>query len=208
MARINDIFSQALDANGAPLSGGKLYFYATGTSTPKTTYSDAALTTPNANPVVLDAAGVPGDIFYTGSAKVVLKDANDVQLRVLDPVDACCASEGGGGGEPAAPYWNFVTTEKTANWTAVAGDFYFGDLSSSNLTMTLPASPSVGDRVGVVISRRFPEGTLTINGNSEEINGSPSNLVLYSSVNAEGASLIYLAMGWKVYDTAFAMPVI
>ena len=42
----------------------------------------------------------------------------------------------------------------------------------------------------------------------EEINGSPSNLVLYSSVNAEGASLIYLAMGWKVYDTAFAMPVI
>ena len=73
--------------------------------------------------------------------------------------------------------------------------------------MTLPASPSVGDRVGVVISRRFPEGRLTINGNSEEINGSPSNLV-YSSVNAEGASLIYLAMGWKVYDTAFAMPVI
>ena len=108
----------------------------------KTTYSDAALTTPNANPVVLDAAGFLG-ISLHRSAKVVLKDANDVQLRVLDPVDACCASEGGGAGSQPRPT-GILSRLKTANWTAVAGDFYFGDLSSSNLTMTLPASPLLG----------------------------------------------------------------
>ena len=45
-----------LDANGDPLSGGKLYTYLTGTSTPKATYSDSGGTI-NANPVILDAEG-------------------------------------------------------------------------------------------------------------------------------------------------------
>ena len=45
-----------LDANGDPLSGGKLYTYLTGTSTSKATYSDSGGTL-NANPVILDAEG-------------------------------------------------------------------------------------------------------------------------------------------------------
>lgn len=88
MARYLNIDSQFFDNNGDPLSGGKLYFYDTGTTDAKNTYSDSAETTPNANPVVLDAYGVPGDIWFTGTAKVVLKDANDVTLRTMDPVTA------------------------------------------------------------------------------------------------------------------------
>ena len=45
-----------LDANGKPLSGGKLYTYRTDTSTPKTTYSDDS-GTHNSNPVILDSEG-------------------------------------------------------------------------------------------------------------------------------------------------------
>lgn len=42
---------------GLPLAGGKVYFYVPGTTTPKATYQDEALTIPNTNPITLDAGG-------------------------------------------------------------------------------------------------------------------------------------------------------
>src|SRR5579863_1597036 len=72
---------------GAPLTGGFLYFYASGTSTPQNTYSDSALTIPNSNPVVLDSNGYANSIFLSNVAyKVVLTDSNNVQLWTEDPV--------------------------------------------------------------------------------------------------------------------------
>jgi hypothetical protein len=63
------------------MPGGSLAFYASGTSTPLATYSDSALTSPNTNPVVLDAAGRAGNIFLQNLAyKVVLSDANNNHL--------------------------------------------------------------------------------------------------------------------------------
>ena len=48
---------QAFDAHGDPLVSGKLFTYETGTTTKKTTYTDEAQGTPNANPIVLNARG-------------------------------------------------------------------------------------------------------------------------------------------------------
>lgn len=47
----------AVDANGNPRVGAKLFTYATGTTTKTSTYSDSGLTSANANPIVLDSAG-------------------------------------------------------------------------------------------------------------------------------------------------------
>lgn len=78
---------QAFDANGDPLAGGKLYFYTTGTTTPEDTFSDAALTTANTNPVVADSAGRFGDIYLSDETyKVILKDSADVTIWTADPV--------------------------------------------------------------------------------------------------------------------------
>ena len=74
---------QYFDNNGDPLSGGKLYTYASGTSTPKTTYSDAAGTIPNDNPVILDARG-EAVIFWSGTYKVILKDSVDATVYTVD----------------------------------------------------------------------------------------------------------------------------
>ena len=43
---------------GAPAAGFKLYTYESGTTTPKTTYTDQAGTIPNTNPITLDADGM------------------------------------------------------------------------------------------------------------------------------------------------------
>lgn len=70
-------------------SGGFLYFYTTGTSTPTNTYSDSTLVTPNANPITLDSAGrSPTDIFLDPATtyKVVLKDSAGVTIWTKDPV--------------------------------------------------------------------------------------------------------------------------
>lgn len=62
-----------LDQNGAPLAGGDVYFYIPNTLTPKTTYSNSSLTTPNSNPVVLDAGG-RAIIWGTGNYRELVKD--------------------------------------------------------------------------------------------------------------------------------------
>ena len=48
---------QFFDNNGAPLSGGLLYTYAAGTTTPQTTYTTSVGNIANANPIVLNSAG-------------------------------------------------------------------------------------------------------------------------------------------------------
>ncbi len=83
--------AQFFDNNGNPLSGGKLYTYAAGTTTPATTYTTNAGTpgTEHANPIILNAAGRVsngGEIWLTDSTayKFVLKDSNDVLLATWD----------------------------------------------------------------------------------------------------------------------------
>lgn len=69
--------------------GAKLHTYVTGTpSTNQQTFSDSALTVPNANPVVASAFGLFGPIYLTPGLgyKLVLADANDVAIWTQDPI--------------------------------------------------------------------------------------------------------------------------
>jgi hypothetical protein len=80
---------QLLDGNGKPYAAAKAFFYDTGTTTPKATYSDAGLTAINANPVVADSEGHFPDIYLVaGRYKVDLRTTANVSIDVLDPVDA------------------------------------------------------------------------------------------------------------------------
>lgn len=71
---------------GVPLSGGLLYTYAAGTSTPAATYSDVDLLVANANPVVLDAAGRATVYLAATSYKFVLKTAAGVTVYTQDNI--------------------------------------------------------------------------------------------------------------------------
>jgi hypothetical protein len=78
---------QFFDDSGLPLAGGKLTTYAAGTTTPEPTYTDSLGTTPNPNPVILDAAGrPPAQIWLTDAIayKFMVTDALDAPIRTYD----------------------------------------------------------------------------------------------------------------------------
>lgn len=75
-------------AAGVPLSGGKLYTYTAGTTTPLATYTDATGATPNPNPVILDSRGEAAIWLGAASYKFKLTDANDVEIWTVDYISA------------------------------------------------------------------------------------------------------------------------
>jgi hypothetical protein len=80
---------QFFDNNGDPLSGGKLFTYAAGTTTPQQTFTTSVGNVFHTNPIILDAAGrVPagGEIWLANSVtyKFVLKTSADVVLATWD----------------------------------------------------------------------------------------------------------------------------
>lgn len=84
--------AQFFDNNGVPLTGGKLYSYEAGTTTPQPTYTTSAGNVARSNPIVLDSAGrVPssGEIWLTDGIqyKFLLKDSSDVLIATYDNID-------------------------------------------------------------------------------------------------------------------------
>jgi hypothetical protein len=89
--------AQFFTNSGQVLTGGKLYTYAAGTTTPAVTYTTNSGLTANSNPIILDAAGrVPssGEIWLSSGTqyKFVLKDANDVQLWTVDNISGIASA--------------------------------------------------------------------------------------------------------------------
>jgi len=81
--------AQFLDNSGNVLTGGKLYTYLAGTTTPVSTYTSSTGLTFHSNPIILDAAGrvsSGGEIWLSNNVqyKFVLKDANDVLIGTWD----------------------------------------------------------------------------------------------------------------------------
>jgi len=79
--------AQLLDNSGNVLTGGKIYTYLAGTTTPAVTYTSSNGNTANSNPIILNSAGrVPYEIWLTDSIqyKFVLRDSNDTLIGTWD----------------------------------------------------------------------------------------------------------------------------
>ena len=79
---------QFFDNNGNPLTGGYLYTYSAGTTTPLATYTSNLGNVNHPNPIVLDAAGRVNEIWLTNGYgyKFVLKDSNNVLIGTYDNI--------------------------------------------------------------------------------------------------------------------------
>lgn len=79
---------QFTTAAGVPLSGGKVFTYIAGTTTPQATFTDYTGATPNTNPVILDSRG-EANIWLGGATyKFRLTDANEVEIWTVDYISA------------------------------------------------------------------------------------------------------------------------
>jgi hypothetical protein len=104
--------AQFFTNTGAVLTGGKLYTYSAGTTTPKATFTSSAGNTNHTNPIILDAAGrVPGgEIWLSGSPyKFILRDATDVLIATYDNIS--------GSGATAYQVQNFTGNGSTVLFT-------------------------------------------------------------------------------------------
>jgi hypothetical protein len=91
LSPVGGVAAQFFTNSGTPLTGGKIFTYLAGTTTPATTYTNSQGNVQWTNPIVLNAAGrVPsgGEIWLTDGLlyKFVLKDADDVTIATYDNI--------------------------------------------------------------------------------------------------------------------------
>lgn len=78
---------QFFDLNGDPLSGGLLYTYAAGTTTPLASYTDSTGLIANTNPIVLDSRG-EANVWLSGAIyKFALYTSVGVLIWTVDNIN-------------------------------------------------------------------------------------------------------------------------
>lgn len=104
-------------------SGAKLFVFEFGTSNPKTTFSDFALTSANTDPVVADSNGLFGPIFVDEKITYTLKTSADV---VIIGPEAYHAPEDGISSLAAA---NVAVLDTAGNFTATDAELVLKEIS-------------------------------------------------------------------------------
>jgi len=138
--------AQFFDNNGTPLSGGKIYTYFAGTTTPLVTYTTLSDSTFHTNPIVLDAAGrVPsgGEIWLQLGVgyKFVLKTSVEVLIATYDNIPSSAQP-------PAANDADSILYEQ--GYTVAAGSFIAGKIyritsvGTTNFTLIGATSNTIG----------------------------------------------------------------
>ena len=94
---------------------------------------------------------------------------------------------------------------KTASFTATDNQGFFVNTTSGQITVTLPASPSAGDVVGIKdYANTFDTNKCILNANGNKIQGSTTNF----NITVEGSSIIIIyvdaTQGWVITDASKA----
>ena len=151
--------AQLFDNSGNVLSGGKIYTYAAGTTTPATTYTSSSGITANSNPIILNSAGrVPYEIWLTNgiSYKFILKSSDDVLIGTWDNLkgigDTAFVRNVNYTGNGITISFTLPLTPIDENWTQVFinGVYQFKNTYSvSGTTLTFSEAPPNTSKIEV-----------------------------------------------------------
>jgi hypothetical protein len=145
--------------------------------------------------------GDAGDtITVTGDLKSnSLKSASGSTITLGqsgDTIQLGCGATQTGFGRTGTVDWD--TTAKTASFTAVSGNGYFVNTTSGAITVTMPASPSAGDIVGIKdYAGTFATNNVTVGRNGSNFDGVATDPTL--STNQLSVFFVYIdgTQGWK-----------
>jgi hypothetical protein len=146
-----------LDNNGAPLAGGRVFFYIPNTSTPKATYQNSGGTVSNSNPVTLDGSG-RAIIYGAGQYRQQVYDANGNLIW-----DQLTADTSGG----ASYSWAGISAGTANAQTLSAPNFTLGDgqeigfIAGLSNTGALTVVVNNGSPIGVVKATATGPSSLT-----------------------------------------------
>jgi hypothetical protein len=183
--------AQFFSNNGVPLSGGKLYTYAAGTTTPRATYTSSSGSTPHANPIVLDSGGrVPGgELWLTNgvSYKFVLKDSTDVLIATYDNIVGINASTDAAlvtyneGDIGAVTY----TVRAKLQQTVSVKDFGATGDGTTNDTVAIQAALDTGKSVYIPQGTYLVSSALQLKTTSQMVFGDGQQSVLLTTTDIE-----------------------
>jgi len=192
-------------SDGATSNGKNIYLKLTGTMTanisliiPASTTGGTATrlyviqdatdrTTANKYTLSIKTAGSSNPIAVpVGATMLIHSNGTDARLDILQK-------------------GNFaITSSSITAYTAVAGDNLLIDTAAAQVTITLPASPAMGDEVSIMdvsATGGFGSNKVIVNRNSQPIRGAASNLDL--ATNNQSIKLRYTnaTKGWQyVYN--------
>lgn len=172
---------QYLDANGNPLSGGKLETFDANTTTQRTVYQDAGETTPHTNPIILNSDGrVPASVFVpSGLWKYTLKSSVDTLVKTVDNIPGALDTTAFST-EFAKPREPVITiTSSTTLTNTERGKVVNADATGGVFTLTLPSAVLALDGAEFTIRRTSTTGTVSITTTGgQTINGSGNTIQL------------------------------
>ena len=121
-------------------------------------------------------------------------------LAIGTPSDGTVTSAKLASGLSGLISWQSV---QTTGFTASAGRGYPCNTTSAAFTVTLPASPSVGDQVAIVdYAGTFGTNNITLGANGNKINGVVANKSLKTNREAITLTYIYSTQGWVSTSSA------
>ena len=134
-------------------------------------------------------------------ANIINESANTITIGASgDTVTLASGASQTGFGRTGTVDWQ--TSIKTGDFTATSGEGYFVNTTSGAITVTLPASPSVGDIVAIKdYAQTFDTNNCTVGRNSQPIEGQTFDLTL--DTEGQGVTLVYgdATKGWQAVNS-------
>lgn len=182
---------QQFTINGVPLSGGKLFTYAAGTTTKQATYTDATGSTQNTNPIIINSNGQPQNgsgqpcgiwLDPSLSYKFVLSPSNDT-----DP--------------PTNPYWAVDNISPTNIPAALAQS------SGAGLVGYSESTAYTAGTVGAALKAFINVKNAPYNAKGDGVTDDATAIVAaVAALKAAGGGILYFPPGTYYLNTLQTSP--